>query len=83
MDHENAPEWAKEQMTRKPTGLGSPNRYPWSTTPVGGTFDIPPGPHQPTLVTMKKRCYKKLRAGAGDFICHQYPDGLIQVYRRG
>lgn len=77
---DNVPDWVKGRMTCK---AGRPAKYPWSTTPVGGTFDIPAGPDQPKLSTMALRCYKKRRAGEGDFICHQYPDGLIQVFRRG
>ena len=79
--HENAPEWAKKRMASPRQSTN--NRYPWNETPVGGTFDIPAGPGQPKKASIATLCKMRRRDGKGDFICHQYPDGLIQVYRRG
>lgn len=81
--HEETPDWAKGRLRPTKSGPGRPEKYPWSTTPVGGTFDIPAGPGQPKVTSVEMLCWKKRRNGDGDFICHRYPDGLIQVYRRG
>ena len=81
--HEQAPDWAKARTRATKPGPERPEKHPWATTPVGGTFDIPAGPGQPKKVSMATLCKMRRRAGKGDFICHQYPDGLIQVYRRG
>ena len=85
MSIKQPPEWVLKRSAGpgRPTRATPNNRYPWDTTPVGETFDIPAGPNQPKRASVATYCKWRRRKGQGDFICHQYPDGLIQVYRRG
>lgn len=63
-------------------GRGRPVKYPLETMDVGATFDIPVGDEQPKLSSL--RAYLSKRGSELDrkFLSHQYPDGLIQVYRQ-
>jgi hypothetical protein len=56
--------------------------YPFGLLEVGQTFDIPAGPGQPKMETMRSYCSKKGAELRKKFLVHQYPDGLIQVYRK-
>lgn len=71
------PEWVAARKGAR----GRPAKYPFATISVGEWFDIPVGDNQPSFSSMKAYCWTKSKDLRRKFICHQYPDGLIQVYR--
>ena len=55
---------------------------PWATMPVNSTFQIQVGPGQPKITTVRVACSVKGRKLGRKFLCHQYPDGRIEVWRK-
>jgi hypothetical protein len=63
-------------------GRGRPKKYPLDTMEVGTTFDIEADEDQPKISSLRSYLYKQGAELGRRFMCHQYPDGLIQVYRK-
>jgi hypothetical protein len=72
-----APPWAEARGTS-----GRPAVYPWVTMPVNGTFRVTPVNGVPKLATMRVSCAKQGKRLERVFRCHQYPDGVIEVWRK-
>lgn len=62
-------------------GPGRPPKYPLATMGVGEVFAIPVGTKQPQMVSL--RSYLSMKGGklGRKFLCHQYEDGRIEIYR--
>jgi hypothetical protein len=78
----DALERVRARLQRKTLRPGPREVYPWSTVAVNGTFDIPPGPGQPKISTIRVACSRKGRKMGRKFLCHRYDDGRIQVWRQ-
>lgn len=70
------PDWVNNRS------LGRTPKYPFRTMEIGTTFDIPVGSDQPRLSSVRVYCHQRGRELGKKFLCHQYPDGLIQVFRQ-
>ncbi len=78
-----APEWSRrytDTESKKGT-IGPVAKYPWRTMPVNGTFQIPPGPDQPSYRGLQSTCWTKSKILCRKFRVHQYEDGTIEVWR--
>lgn len=57
------------------------NKYPFDTLEVGHTFDIPANQIK-NFTNFRSYVYQRNRVLGKKFLCHQFDDGSVQVYRQ-